>query len=124
MRKLRTLILRVTPIAALNYGASAQTAPQHTFEVASIKPAAPNSRFQGITFNPGGRMEVTDLSLKDLIAAAWRMQVFQISGGQPWLESARYDIVAKPETNPQPGEVDLMIRPFWKTGSNSVSIMK
>src|ERR1700691_5082344 len=42
---------------------------------------------------PGGRINATNMSLKNLIGVAYRLKPFQISGGQGWLDSARSDIV-------------------------------
>jgi uncharacterized protein (TIGR03435 family) len=66
------------------------------FEAASIKPAKPGDD-RGPTFNftPGGGLTVTNGTLKGLIEAAYDMRDFQISGGPAWLDSARYDLIAK-----------------------------
>ncbi len=80
------------------------------FEVASIKPAAPDARGMFIRPSPGGRVNVTNMTLKELIVIAYRVQPYQISGGPPWFDSAHYDIAAKAEDTPKPGEVQLMIQ--------------
>jgi uncharacterized protein (TIGR03435 family) len=50
------------------------------------------------------------MPLKELIVFAWRIQPFQISGGAPWIATARYDISAKAESTPKEGEVALMLQ--------------
>ncbi len=80
------------------------------FEVASIKPAAPDARGMFIRTTAGGRVNVTNMSLKELIVIAYRIQPYQISGGPPWLESAKWDISAKPETTPKDGELQAMLQ--------------
>jgi uncharacterized protein (TIGR03435 family) len=80
------------------------------FEVASIKPAAPDARGIFIRNLPGGRVNVTNMSLKDLIVFAYKVQPFQVTGGPPWLDSARFDIVAKAEKPPAQGELFLMVQ--------------
>jgi uncharacterized protein (TIGR03435 family) len=80
------------------------------FEVASIKPAAPDARGMWIRPSPGGRVTVTNFSLKELIVIAYRIQPYQISGGPPWLGSARYDITAKAENTLKPDELQLMLQ--------------
>ncbi|HZT37321.1 MAG TPA: TIGR03435 family protein [Bryobacteraceae bacterium] len=66
------------------------------FEVASIKPAQPS---------PAGQMRIglqadaamlryTNVSLKEVIRIAYRVKDFQIRGPD-WIDSARFDIVAK-----------------------------
>jgi uncharacterized protein (TIGR03435 family) len=50
------------------------------------------------------------MPLKEMIVIAWRVQPFQISGGPVWLDSARYDVSAKSENTPNPGEIPLMLQ--------------
>jgi uncharacterized protein (TIGR03435 family) len=87
--------------------ASAQS-PQ--FEVASIKPAAPDAHGTFIGPGPGGGVRITNMTLKEMIVFGWRVQPFQISGGPSWLDSMHYDVVAKPEAKPKPDEVPLMLQ--------------
>ena len=110
-------MLRALMIASLTFCAGAfaqptaapgQSNPQ--FEVASIKPAAPDARGRFIRMLPGGRVNITNMPLKDMIVLAWRIQPFQVIGGPKWIESERYDIVAKPETKPGPDQVGLMVQ--------------
>jgi uncharacterized protein (TIGR03435 family) len=69
------------------------------FEVASIKPVAPNAQHMvGVTVYPGARL-VIHLTLKGLVAAAFGMSYWQISGGDPWTKSDAYDLEAKPPEN-------------------------
>jgi uncharacterized protein (TIGR03435 family) len=67
-----------------------------TFEVASIKPAAPDARNSSFRLVPGGGLSITNGILKQLIAFAYDVRDFQISGGPSWIGSERYDILAKP----------------------------
>jgi uncharacterized protein (TIGR03435 family) len=94
----------------LSGGAIAQSAAHPEFEVASIKPAAPGARGMYIRTAPGGRVNVTNMHLREMIVLAWRIQPFQIAGGPAWLDSARYDISAKPENNPKPSEIPIMLQ--------------
>ena len=50
------------------------------------------------------------MTLKELIIIAYRIQPFQIKGGPPWLDSARYDISAKSDNTPKPAEIPLMLQ--------------
>ncbi len=97
-------------LAMLNCGAMGQTDARPEFEVASIKPAAPDQRGMFILPGPGGGIRVTNMTLKELIVMAYRIQPFQISGGPPWLDSLHYDIIAKPETKPKRSEIWLMLQ--------------
>jgi uncharacterized protein (TIGR03435 family) len=102
-------MMKVLLVALMTAGMSAaQTAPQ--FEVASIKPAAPDERGSFIRYLAGGKLNITNFTLKQMIMNAWGVQPFQIVGGPPWLESSRFDINAKPEKPPAEGQIPLMLQ--------------
>jgi bla regulator protein BlaR1 len=88
----------------------AQTSGRLEFEVASIKPAAPDARGMFIRPSPGGRINITNMTLKELMVIAYGIQPFQISGGPAWLDSLHYDITAKAEATPKQGEMPLMLQ--------------
>lgn len=75
------------------------------FEVATIKPSNPDSRGQGITVGRGGGNAFATLNtpLTELIKFAYGIHGRQISGGPSWVESEKYDILAKPDTPGVPG---------------------
>ena len=61
----------------------AQTDAKPQFEVASIKPAAPDAR--GTFVRPiGNGISIGNMTLKDMVTLAYRVQPFQISGGPAW----------------------------------------
>jgi len=70
------------------------TRPQ--FEVATVKPAAPNSLGQ-LGRAPGGRLTATNVPLALLIQNAYRVRSFQVLGGPSWMATDRWDIEARPE---------------------------
>jgi len=63
------------------------------FEVASVKRSQPGGRGTGIGTDPG-RLRITNASLKQCIQWAYNVKVYQITG-PGWLDSDRFDIVAK-----------------------------
>jgi uncharacterized protein (TIGR03435 family) len=76
-------------------------AQRPTFEVASIK--RNNSGSDGASFNANaGFLRITNNPLRNVIRNAWGIQGFQIVGGPDWIDSERWDIVAKAEGNPGP----------------------
>jgi uncharacterized protein (TIGR03435 family) len=92
------------------FGQTAATPP--SFEVASIKPAAPpvNGRLMIRMGGDPGRIDYSNVSLKDIIRQAYGVHDYQISGPD-WMNSARFDIVAKvPEGAPK-DQVPMM----WQT---------
>jgi uncharacterized protein (TIGR03435 family) len=65
-----------------------------SFEVASVKPsAAGDIRTYGP--RPGGRFIANSATLKTLIAVAWGVPEYQISGGPDWVGSDRWNIEGK-----------------------------
>jgi uncharacterized protein (TIGR03435 family) len=69
-------------------------APPLSFEVVTVKPSNGGDH-RLIRFVPGGGAQMTGMTLKSLIAFAYDIQEFQISGGSGWVKSDRFDIVAK-----------------------------
>jgi bla regulator protein BlaR1 len=64
------------------------------FEVASIKPSDPKGRGMRLQMDRG-RMTGSGLTVKFLIQTAYDVRGFQIQGGPGWIDSERYDIIAK-----------------------------
>jgi uncharacterized protein (TIGR03435 family) len=78
------------------------------FEVASVKPVDPNvPHMVGVKVYPGGRVVISALSLKALVATAFRLSYWQISGGDGGTEKDDYNIEAKPSANLQSRIKDL-----------------
>lgn len=72
-----------------------------TFDVASVKPnrsADPGGSFSA---RPGGRLEVRNNTLRNMVRNAYQLQDFQIVGGPDWLRNDRFDVTANaPTQNP------------------------
>jgi uncharacterized protein (TIGR03435 family) len=88
----------------------AQTGAGRAFEVASIKPSAPDARATSSAMPPGGRLEIVNMTLKEMITKAYSVQPFQVSGGPGWLDSVHYDISAKAGAQRTREDVMLMLR--------------
>lgn len=72
----------------------AQTANvSKTFEVASVKTAAPlpGGGFRVVMGGDAGRLNYSNVGLKDIIAQAYQVKDYQISGPD-WVGSQRFDI--------------------------------
>lgn len=82
-------------------GTQAQTPAPPEFAVASIKPT---HAIGGVTFGAGnGGSGGRNVTLRILIAFAYRLQEFQVSGGPSWIASDRFDVQGKaadPKTTP------------------------
>jgi uncharacterized protein (TIGR03435 family) len=81
-----------TPVAQAQ-----QPAGSETFEVVSIKPAAPNMRGYGFITDPG-RMRMMNVTLTQIILEAYGVQSFQLVAKDP--PQQRYEILASAPTHP------------------------
>jgi uncharacterized protein (TIGR03435 family) len=79
-------------VAMLTAAASAQK-----FEVASVKPNHSGDQRMFIRNLPGGRFATENIPLNQLVAFAYGIRDYQISGLPAWADSDRYDIQAKAE---------------------------
>src|SRR6266568_2232630 len=71
------------------------TANPPAFEVAWVKPAAPDAAGRSLTHSPGARLTTSNATLKQLVYLAWQVMPFQVSGGPDWVGSDGFDIEAK-----------------------------
>jgi bla regulator protein blaR1 len=80
------------------------------FEAASIKPAPPDETRRGARRQPGGRIEIYNMTLRMLIRVAYESETLQTAeqfvGGPSWADTDRFNIVAKAE-----GEFDASRNP-------------
>ena len=91
-------------------GLFGQTAPP-AFEVASVKPAAPQT--DGNRFirmgGDAGRVDYANVSLKQVLAKAYDVKSYQVTGPS-WLDAERYDIVAKVPDGVAKEQVPMMLQ--------------
>ena len=96
------------------FGQAAAESP--TFEVASVKPAEPQTGM-GIRVmmrgGPGsadpGQITYSNVSLKNVLTIAYAVKGYQISGPK-WLDSERFDIVAKIAKGATKEQFQLMLQ--------------
>jgi uncharacterized protein (TIGR03435 family) len=81
-----------------------------SFEVASVKREA--DIVSGMTFaaRPGGTLRVVDNELTNVIDNAYGIRRYQLIGGPDWINSDRYNIVAKAAGDAPREQVMLMLR--------------
>src|ERR1700676_262620 len=84
-------------------GAPAQTDARPEFEVASIRPTnsgRPRVYTSPFTYSPSGRFTATNVTLVDIIVSGvYKTRRIQMRGGPEWIDSERFDIIAKAETS-------------------------
>ena len=97
------LIVGVTSAASIRAQEPAKPVPQliatsalPEFEVASIKPSAPDSSLK-VDFAAGGKLFITNATLRFLIKIAYDIGDDQLAGGPGWIGSRRFDLAATPE---------------------------
>jgi uncharacterized protein (TIGR03435 family) len=96
------MVTAVSVLAAVQMHAQVQTQLQprarREFEVASIRPN--NTGPQQFSLDqfvslPGGRFTATNVTLVDVIVHVYPTRRIQMQGGPDWIDSKRFDIVAK-----------------------------
>jgi uncharacterized protein DUF3738 len=97
-------LLSAVGIAAVVSGVvvavSAQTPASPAFEVASVKENKAGGPSSGTHNMPGGRVEITNKVLRDLVRTAYGSNDLDVVGGPDWIDTTRWDIVAAPLTPP------------------------
>ena len=105
------LTLAVMAIAAIQAPSLAQSraGTRPSFEVASIKPGKTD---RGVTAGVGnGQGGGRNMTLKMLIALAYRVQEFRIVGGPRWIGFDRFDVEGKAEDpRADPDQLRLMLQ--------------
>jgi uncharacterized protein (TIGR03435 family) len=103
LQSLPTALLRLMAALALAGGAIRAQTPAPAFEVASIRPAPPITELAaqiqsgkahvGMSID-GARADFGFVSLADLIAQAYRIKPYQLTGPD-WMKQQRFDVTAK-----------------------------
>src|ERR1700676_1539720 len=84
-----------------------QVAPP-AFEVADVKVNKSGELRMAIDVQPGGRVIMRNVPMKVLIVFAYHLRPEALAGGPPWLESERFDVVAKAPQSASPDDVRRM----------------
>jgi len=85
------------------------------FEIASVKPADPSARpgRMGAAINtPPGRLSTPASTVKELLAAAYGVETYQVTGVPSWTESARFAIEGKSAGAANREQLLQMLRPL------------
>jgi uncharacterized protein (TIGR03435 family) len=73
------------------------------FAAASIKPSDPSAQGKGFTVR-GSEFRTINTSLSDMVVFAYGLHPRQIAGGPAWLESDKFEVVAKPDGEGMPND--------------------
>jgi uncharacterized protein (TIGR03435 family) len=88
-------------------------APPAQFEVALIKPSAPGATSNGRMID-GGQVNLQAITLKELITIAWGLNprdTEALAGAPKWLDSDKFDIIAKTSTEVPSGPAGTVGNP-------------
>lgn len=84
-----------------------------TFEVASVRENRQSRETRsGVTMRtlPGGRFEARNVTVRLLILRNYGLRGFQLVGGPEWMETERFDIVAKAPSSASERQTTEMVR--------------
>jgi uncharacterized protein (TIGR03435 family) len=86
-----------------------QTAPP-SFEAADVKVNKSGEARMAVDFLPGGKFSMRNVPMKVMIMMAYHVRPEALAGGPGWLDSDRFDVVAKALQTTSPEEIRLMLR--------------
>jgi bla regulator protein blaR1 len=91
----------------------AQPAQTPAFEVASIKTTKSRTEAKGVRIQPG-RLTIDGLTAREIVAFAYDipnpLRISRIAGGPNWLDSDRFNIVAKAADSAATDRLRMMLR--------------
>ena len=103
---MKRLLVLGAALASVTLGAQS-AAP--AFEVASIKRNKSGDGFMGMGMQPGGRLTMMNMPVRQLIVRAYGVQPYQVLGGPSWITSDRFDITAKAPGDASPQQMNAML---------------
>jgi uncharacterized protein (TIGR03435 family) len=71
--------------------------PKSEFDVASIKASRSTASWYTVSPVKNGQFTARNITAKQLVAMAYQIDEFRVSGGAKWLDSDRFDVDAKVE---------------------------
>src|SRR5579872_4465515 len=82
-----------------------------SFDVVSIKPAAPSpmNQLRVLQSSDPGMVRYSNYALRDLIRIAYRVKVFQVEGPE-WIDNTRFEIQAKLPAGATQAQVPEMLQ--------------
>src|SRR5215475_12647082 len=105
------LFVFLISLAGLAYGQTSEKLP--SFEAADVhsspKNPNPNVQSRGASAR-GGRYQFKNATMVDLISDAYGVEPVKVVGGPFWLETDRFDILAKAPTSVTTANTKLMLR--------------
>jgi len=82
--------------------------PVTEFEVAEVRPSKPGTETNYEMKN--GRLQAFGFTIKDMVGFAYNLDDYMLPGGEKWLDSDRFDIIAKADPTVTDGTLRAMLR--------------
>jgi uncharacterized protein (TIGR03435 family) len=102
---LQWVVVLVAVLAARVWAQSPQA-----FEVADLKANKSGEARMAIDLQPGGKLTMRNVPMKVMIVFAYHLRPEALIGGPRWLDSERYDVIAKASEKAPPDDIRLMMR--------------
>src|SRR2546428_2577384 len=106
---MRALTLALVALTLAPAAAQTPSSPL-SFEVASIKRNQSGDEIAEGGFQPGGRINARNVTLVNLIIAAYAFPPDRIEGGPSWANTDRFDVVAVGNRNASVAETRQMMQ--------------
>ena len=96
-------------LSAVTAFSQTQTTPP-SFEVADVQVNKSGEVRMAVDMQGGGKLSMRNAPMRVMIAMAYQVRPDAVTGGPAWLESDRFDIVAKAEQKTSPDDLRGMLQ--------------
>jgi uncharacterized protein (TIGR03435 family) len=111
LKRIMTQFLVLITLTRLAYGQTSETSPSFEAADVHVSPRSTNPNVQSLGgFVRGGRYQFRNATMLDLIVSAYGMEPEKVMGGPSWLETDRFDILAKAPASATNATAKLMLR--------------
>jgi uncharacterized protein (TIGR03435 family) len=111
LKRIVTQVLILITLASFTYGQAGETSLSFEAADVHVSPKSANPNVQSLGgFARGGRYQFRNATMLDLIASAYGVEPDKVLGGPSWLETDRFDILAKAPTSVTTPATKLMLR--------------
>jgi uncharacterized protein (TIGR03435 family) len=115
MKGILAQFLVLIALVPLAYGQANETLPSFDAADVHVSPKSANPNVQSLGgFARGGRYQFRNATMVDLIASAYGVEPEKVVGGPSWLETDRFDILAKAPAAATNATARLMLRSLLK----------
>lgn len=126
---MRRTMLTIAVLCELTLTGAAQQPSAARFEVASIKLWQPPTTsapgiYRRVPAPPGSGIFNRTTTLAGLIAEAYEVQDFQLSGGEDWVRTERYDVAAQAGREVSAAELGEMVKALVRTETRELPILE